>query len=161
MNRQQPAIALTAMLRNRDKFAAAKIGTGNGCRHLLDFFYRALGHHLTAMLACSRTDVDDLVGSIHRFLVMLNDNQRIAQITQMLERFQQLAVIALVQTDARFVQNIQHACQPAAYLRCQTDALRFAAAERTGASVERQVIKAYVIEELQTRHNLLQHLMRN
>ena len=113
------------------------------------------------MLACSRTDVDNLVGSIHRFLVMLNDNQCIAQITQMLKRFQQLAVIALVQTDARFVQNIQYACQTAAYLRCQTDALRFAAAERTGASVERQVIKAYVIEELQTRHNLLQNLMRN
>ena len=80
---------------------------------------------------------------------MLYDNQRITQITQMLERFQQLTVIALVQADARFVQNIQYACQAAAYLRCQTDALRFAAAERTGASVERQVIKAYVIEKLQ------------
>ena len=66
-----------------------------------------------------------------------------------------------MQADARFVQNIQYAGQAAAYLRCQTDALRFAAAERTGASVERQVIKAYVIEELQTRHNLLQNLMRN
>ena len=161
MNRQHPAIALAAMLRNRDKFAAAKIGTGNGCGHLLNFFYRALGHHFTAMLACSRTDVDNLVGSIHCFLIMLYDNQRITQITQMLERFQQLAIIALVQTNARFVQNIQHTCQAAAYLRCQTDALRFAAAERTGASVQRQVIKAYVIEELQTRHNLLQHLMRN
>ena len=92
---------------------------------------------------------------------MLDNNQRIAQITQMLERFQQLTVIALVQTDTRFVQNIQHACQAAAYLRCQTDALRFAAAQRTGASVKRQVIKAYVIEELQACHNLLQNLMRN
>ena len=76
------------MLGNRDKFAAAKIGTGNRCGHLLNFFYRALGHYLTAMLACSRTDIDNLVGSIHRFLVMLDNNQRIAQITQMLERFQ-------------------------------------------------------------------------
>ena len=96
MNRQHPAIALTAMLRNRDKFASAKIGTGNRFRHLLNFFHRTLGHNFTAMLACSRTDVDNLVGSIHRFLIMLNDNQRIAQITQMLECFQQLAVIALV-----------------------------------------------------------------
>ena len=161
VNRQHPAIALPAMLRNRDEFAAAKIGTGNRFRHLLNFFYRALGHHFTAMLACSRTDVDNLVGSIHRFLVMLNNNQRIAQIAQMLERFQQLAVIALMQADARFVQNIQHARQAAAYLRCQTDALRFAAAQRPRASVERQVIKAYVVEELQARHNLLQYLMRN
>ena len=161
VNRQHPAIALAAMLGNRDKFAAAKIGTGNRCRHLLNFFYRTLSYYFTAMLACSRTDVDNLVGSIHRFLVMLNNNQRIAQIAQMLECFQQLTVIALVQADARFVQNIQYACQAAAYLRCQTDALRFAAAERTGASVQRQVIKAYVIEELQACHNLLQHLMRN
>ena len=161
MNRQHPAITLAAMLGNRDKFATAKIGTGNGCRHLLNFFHRTLGYHFTAMLACSRTDVDNLVGSIHRFLVMLYNNQRIAQITQMLECFQQLTVIALMQTDARFIQNIQHACQAAAYLRCQTDALRFAAAQRTGASVERQVIKAYVVKELQARHNLLQHLMRN
>ena len=140
VNRQHPAITLTAMLGNRDKIAAAKIGTGNGCRHLLNFFHRTLCHHFTAMLACSRTDVDNLVSSIHRFLVMLNDNQCITQITQMLKRFQQLTVIALVQTDARFIQNIQHACQAAAYLRCQTDALRFAAAQGTGASVQSQVI---------------------
>ena len=64
---------------------------------------------MAAMLACAGTDVDNLVRRIHRFFIVFHDQQGIAQITQMLERFQKLAIIALVQTNAGLVQDIEHA----------------------------------------------------
>ena len=43
---------------------------------------------------------------------------------------QQAIVVAMVQPDRRLVQNIQHAAQLGTNLRCQADALTFAAAQR-------------------------------
>ena len=59
---------------------------------------------------------------------MLDDEHRVAQIAQALQRGEQAVVVALVQADARFVQNIEHADERRADLRGQPDALRLAAA---------------------------------
>ena len=49
---------------------------------------------------------------------MLHHQQGIAQITQMLKSFQELAIIPLVQADAGLVQNVEHTGQTAADLGC-------------------------------------------
>ena len=49
---------------------------------------------------------------------------------QAFERVEQLAVVALVQTDARLVEDVKHAHQRRADLRGETDALIFAAGKR-------------------------------
>ena len=159
MNRQIAAVTAAALLRHGDKPASAKIGACHRLLHQLDFLRSTLRHNLAAMLACSRTDINNLVRCIHRLLVMLHDNQRIAKVAQMLERFQKLAVVTLMQAYARLVEDIEHARQAAANLRRQTDTLRLTARKRACAAVERQIIKANIIEELQACLNLLQHLL--
>ena len=62
-------------------------------------------------------------------------------IAQLRERVEQPVVVAGVQADRRLVENVEHADQPAADLPGQADALRFAAGERGGGAVERQIVE--------------------
>jgi hypothetical protein len=80
---------------------------------------------------------------------VLDDQHAVAQVAQARQRRQQPRVVALVQADRRFVQDVEDADQRAADLRGQPDALRFAARKRRGRAVERQVVDADVVEERQ------------
>ena len=85
---------------------------------------------------------------------MLDHDYRIADIAQALQRGDQALVIALVQTDRRLVQNIEHAHKAGTDLRRQTDALSFAARKRGRSAIERQIIQAHVHQEAQALHDL-------
>ena len=82
-----------------------------------------------------------------RVLVVLDHQHGVAQVAHALERLDQAGVVALVQADARLVQDVEHAHQLAADLRGQADALRFAAGEGDGRAVERQVVQPDVDHE--------------
>jgi len=54
---------------------------------------------------------------------------------------EQAIVVALVQPNARLVQNVKHPDQPGADLRRQPDSLRFAAAQRAALAIQREVAR--------------------
>ena len=54
---------------------------------------------MAAVLARAGPEVDDVVGRADRLLVVLDDDNRVAQIAQARERREQLAIVPLVQTD--------------------------------------------------------------
>ena len=58
------------------------------------------------MDARPRADVHDIIRRAHRVLVVLDDDERVAEVTQTLERREQLVVVALVQSDGRLVEDI-------------------------------------------------------
>ena len=64
-----------------------------------------------------------------------------------------------MQSDARFVENIQHTDQARTDLRRQANALRFAAGKRTRRSIEREVRQADVLQKAQPFANLFEHLI--
>ncbi len=64
-------------------------------------------------------------------------------------------VVALVQTDRRLVEHVEHADETAADLRRQADALRLAARQRGRRAVEREVVEPDVEEEPQALVDLL------
>ena len=106
-----------------------------------------LEDHVPAVLARARTEVDDVVGRANRLLVVLDDDDGVAEIAQARERRQQLAVVALMQADRRLVEHVQHAGEVRADLRGEPDALPFAAGQRRGAAIEREVADADVVQE--------------
>ena len=110
------------------------------------------------MRSCAGTDVDDMVGGIHRILVMLDDDERVAEIAEMLQRRQEAIVVALMKSDARLIEDVEHAHESRTDLRRQPYALRLAARERPRRTRERQIIKPDVQEEAETRVDLLQDL---
>ena len=114
---------------------------------------------LAAVHAGAGTDVDDVIGAANRFFVVLDDDDRVAEIAQMHERAQQPRVVALMQADRRFVEDVHHADESGADLAREADALRFAARQRVGAAIQRQIVQADVDEELQPRADLLQNLV--
>ena len=70
-------------------------------------------------------------------------------------------IIALVQSDARLIQYIQHVHQLRAYLRSQPDTLAFAAGEADGAAVQRQIIQSHIQQEFQAGTDFFQYFYRN
>ena len=79
----------------------------------------------------------------------------------MLECSEQSVIIALVQTDTRFVENVQHADQPRANLRCQPYSLRFAAGKRTGRPRQCQIIQPHVNQKTEPRMQFFHNLLGN
>ena len=102
-----------------------------------------------------------MVGRAHRALVVLDDDHRVAEVAQPLERPDQALVVALVQADRRLVEDVEHADERRADLRGQPDPLRLAARQRGRRAVERQVADADVVEEAQPLVDLAQDQPRD
>jgi len=116
-----------------------------------------LRHDFAAVRAGARPEVYDLIGAPDGGLVMLDNDHGISDVAQAAERFEQPPVVALMQADGWFVENVADPDQPASHLRGQADALRLAAGQRSAGTVERQVADAYVHHELQPLVDFLQH----
>ena len=120
--------------------------------------WRALEHHLAAFPSGTRADVHDVVGTEHHVLIVLHHDDGIAQVTQVFQRFDQALVVALVEADARLVEDIQHIDQLRTNLGSQSDALAFTAGETGRLSVEGQIVEPHLEQEVEARAYLLQYL---
>ena len=104
-------------------------------------FRSARKNNFAAVDARAGTEVDHVVGLADGLFVVFDDDDRITEIAQLFKRGEQAVVITLMQTDARFIEYVEHAGQARADLRGQPDALRFAAGERAAFAVERKVVE--------------------
>ncbi len=109
---------------------------------------RAASDDFAAQLSGGGTEVQQAIGGRHDIAVVFDQQQRIAQVAQLVEGFQQTPRIAGVQADGRFIQDVEHAAQSAADLAGQADALRFASRERRGRAGQRQVSQPHIAEKL-------------
>ena len=55
-----------------------------------------------------RAYVNDIVGGLHRFLVVLDYYDGVSEVAQAFQRPNQLAVVPLVQTYRRLVEDVQN-----------------------------------------------------
>ena len=104
-------------------------------------------------------DVDDPVGGPDRLLVVLDDEDRVAEVAQPGQGRDQLGVVALVQPDRRLVEDVQDAHQGRADLGRQPDPLGLAARQRHARPVEGQVVEPDVDEEAEPGDDLLEQLV--
>ena len=87
---------------------------------------------------------------------MLDDEHGVAEIAQAAQRREQHVVVALVQADAGFVEDVEHARQAAADLAGEADALALAARQRAAGAVEVEIVEADIVEEAEPLDDLLQ-----
>src|SRR5262245_10011663 len=66
-----------------------------------------------------------------------------------------------MQTDRRLVEDVQDAGEPAAELRGEANALRFAAAQRIGGAIETEVAETYALQEAESQAELLERRLRD
>ena len=86
---------------------------------------------------------------------MFDDDNGIADIAQALERLDQALVITLMKTDRRLVQNIEHAHETRADLRCQSNTLCLATGKRRRGTVEGQIVKSDIDQKAQALQDFL------
>ena len=98
-----------AQARQLDAALARQVLAGDGGGIRLDLCRRALRHQLPAVRAGARAQVDDVVGRLDRLLVVFHHDHGIAQIAQLLQRAEQSAVVALVQADRGFIEDVHDA----------------------------------------------------
>ena len=143
-----------------DVAAARQVVAGQGLV-FQEVLLWACGDDLASADAGAGSDVDDVVGAENHIAVVLDDDDRVAEVAQLFEGIDQSAVVALVQTNRGLVEDVEHVDQLGADLRCQADALAFAAAERLGTAVERQVSHADVDEEAGAGGDFAQYFVRH
>ena len=81
---------------------------------------------MAAVNAGARAYVDHMIGRPDGVFIVFDDDHRIAQVPEPDQCFQKPSVVALMEADGRFVQDIEDTCQPRTNLRGQADALAFA-----------------------------------
>ena len=135
--------------------SAGDVVAGDGAWRFGDFSGGAGIHDLAAMFAGARTDVDDPVRVSDGVLVMFDDDQRVAEVAQMMQCADQPFVVTLMQADGWFVQHIHDAHQAGADLGGQSDALRLAARQGLRRTRQRQIVQADIVEEAESCADLL------
>src|SRR4030095_1696531 len=128
-----------------------QVGAGQGsCSSVLDEFSgRALEDDLATVLTGTRSEIDDVVCRPNRLFIMLHDDDRVAEIAKPGQGAEQFPVIALVQSDRRFVEDVKHPGQIGATLRGQPDALSLAARERRGTPSKCEIADADIVKKSQ------------
>ena len=100
------------------------------------------------MATGARAEIDYIIGAPDGFFIVLDDEHGVAKVAQILQRGEKTTVVAVMQADGRFVEDIEDAPQLGSDLRCEADALAFSTRECGGGAAERQVAEPDVVQEL-------------
>ena len=157
-NRDDVAVPRTTSTGYRDGAFPGQVLASDRFLVLEQLLVGAAMHDGAAVLAGTRTDVDNVIGDLHRVLVVLNDEDRVAEIAHPHERLDEPLVVALMQTDRGLVEDVQHADQTRTNLRRKPDSLGLATSEGCGVARHRQVIEANIKKEPEASVDLLEDL---
>src|SRR5207302_5225910 len=87
------------------------------------------------------------------------DNNRVAEIAQPPQGVEKPRIIALMQANRRFVQDIKHAGQARPNLRGEPDALALAARQRAGSAGKGEIVETDIDKERKPVGNLFQNAL--
>ena len=150
------ALGRTAQRRHGDLAPAGQVGAGDRLLGRAQVVDGPADDDAPALLTGVRADVDDPVGGADGVFVVLDDDERVAQLLQPHQRLDEAVVVALVQADGRLVEDVQHADETRPDLGREPDALRLAAGQRRRRAVEGQVVQPDVDQEAQPGVDLLE-----
>ena len=121
-------------------------------------FRRSLPHHVAAEPPRPRSKIIQPVRLGQHFPVMFDQDQRVAEILQLMQRFQQPGVVARMESDGRLIQYIQHAGQGAADLSGESYPLALTPRQRGERPGQREVLQSDIHQERQPADHLLQQV---
>ena len=118
---------------------------GMGAQHIRR---RSLEHYFPTLAPSLGTYVHDIIGCQHHVFVVLDHDDRVAQVTKFFQGMYQPLIVSLVETYAWLVKDIKHIHQLAAYLRGQPNALALSSRKAGGLPVEGKIVQADLQEEI-------------
>ena len=114
-------------------------------------------HHVATALPGSGSHIKNPVRRTNHLFFMLNNEQRIACISQTMKNSNNPANIAGMQSDGWFVQHKQGVNQCSTQCGSQINPLHFPAAQRPRLSVQVQITQPYINQITQSGSNFGQH----
>ncbi len=144
------ALCFRPLLWDLDASSAGQVVAGHRPFRGHDLLGWTVGHDGPALKASSRAEVAQPIGLAERVFVVFDHHEGVAEVGQFPQRFEQALVVALVQTDGRFVKHVHHTRQTRADLGGQSDPLAFTARQGVRASVQGQVIEPNAVQETET-----------
>ena len=156
---QKAAARLAPQRRNGNAQLAVEISRGKRFAALRKLAARAGEEQFPAMFARAGAQIDDVIGGGNRVGIMLDDKNRVPEVAQALQDFDQAMRVARMEADRRFVENIERANQMRAEGSRELDALRLAAGKCGSKAVQRQVVQADFVEKAKALANLFENLV--
>ena len=101
----------------------------------------------------SGSEVDDVISSAHGFFVVFDDDDGIALVAKPLEAAEEHGVVAGVESDGGFVEDVDDADETAADLSGESNALGFSAGECGSGAFEGEVPESALEEEAESAAN--------
>ena len=98
--------------RNLDRATSGEVLAGEGVRVIEELLDRAAHDDVAAVLTGTGADVDDPVCYADGVLIVLDHDERVAEVPKSDKCLDEPAVIALVKADAGLVENVEHADEP-------------------------------------------------
>ena len=152
---------LAANGRYLDAQFVGEIAPGERTGHFLDLLVGSRRNDLAAILPGARPEVENCVGCLHNVTIMLDHQNRVTQVAQIVQYFDQEMRIPAVQSDGWLIQHVKRSHQARAQRSGQLNALGFAARQRGRQPVERQILQPYFIQEPQALADLQQQPVGN
>jgi hypothetical protein len=121
----------------------------------------SLRHHAAAASTGAGTQIDHKVGAAYGVFVVFDHDQRIALGAQLIQGAEERDIVPRVKPDGGLVKYIADPLQIRAELRCEADALRFAAGESRGRAIQLQIAQADIAEKGGARGKLGEQIARN
>jgi hypothetical protein len=109
------------------------------------------------VLASARAEVDDVVGGAHDGLVVLDDNDGVAEVSQVLKGADEAGVVGGVEADGGLVADVEDAGKAGADLGGEADALGLAAGEGAGRAAQGEVAEADIVQEAEAGDDLFDY----
>src|SRR3954470_15513306 len=120
-------VSRAPLLRRGDRALAREVLAGRRLLALQHVVEIPFDDHASAVDARAWTHLDQVIRRAYRVLVVLDDDDGVADVAQTLDRADHLDVVLRVEPDAGLVEDVEHAHQAGSDLRGQSDPLRLAA----------------------------------
>ena len=130
---------IDSFARNGNTDTAGEIIRGQGILRLQNLVQGSLRNNFAPARPGPGPKIDDMIGGANRFFIVFHYDHRIAEVAEVAQGPEEPGIIALVQADAGFVQNIENAGQPGTDLGGEPDTLGFAAGKRAALPIEGEV----------------------
>ena len=124
-------------------------------RYFLQFAKRSAEDELAALLAATRTDLDEIVRCAHHGFIVFNNEQRVAFVAQSFHDSDQASDVARMQADARFIENEQRVHERRTEARREIHTLQLTAAQRASLTIQIQVTQSGAFEIAKPRCDLI------
>lgn len=142
--------------RDGDRFLSGEEGAGDGFRFLGDLGRGALGDEVSAVSAGAGSKIAELIGAGDDIAIMLDHDQGVSKVAQFVEGGEEAVIVAGMESDGGFIEDVEDAAESASKLAGQTYPLCLATAERIGGAAEVEIIETDIDEELEAELDFTQ-----